>query len=73
MHIFNRKELRVTRDAAEEARVGQILDQAGIAHSTRCTGWPGRSHGTPGIKVEAAYEYHIYVAKRDYERAKGLV
>ena len=31
---------------------------------------PGRSHGTPFIDASAAYEYHLFVAAKDKERAE---
>ena len=34
---------------------------------------PGRYHGVPSINASAAYEYHVYVAGKDYDRAMRIL
>ncbi len=73
--IFNRRELCITRDAETERRVVSALDKAGIEHTVRSAfpTNPGRSHGAPGIRADAAYEYRVYVKCRDYKKAYSAI
>ena len=34
---------------------------------------PGRQHGVPFIDASAAYEYHLYVASKEKERAEYVL
>lgn len=80
--IFNRKELCVTFDMAEQARVRNTLTDNKIDYSIKTsnrmspsaisTGERGRT-GTYGQAASAMYEYKIYVHKADYEEAKSLI
>ena len=75
INIFNRREVLITRDMAAMSQTADRLNAAGIGVQVR-TGTlasAGRSHGIPGIRAESAYEYRIYVHRRDYERAKSLM
>jgi hypothetical protein len=75
MNILNRKELLLTRDSGELNRALGHLTANGIAYktATNSVANPGRSHGVPGINAEYAYQYRIYVHKKDYERAKYAI
>lgn len=70
-----KKEIRVTRDFNELNRIRESLAKNGIATSviTNTPTNPGRYHGMPFIKSSAAYQYHIYVAKKDVEKAKQIL
>lgn len=80
--IFNRKEVCVTYDMKEQARVRDILARNGIDYSVKTVnrmsasavsaGDRGRV-GTYGQDASAMYEYKIYVHKTDYEKAKKLI
>lgn len=69
--IFNRREVCLTRSLDEQARVRSLLNGLGIETHTISGGLnrSGRHHGIPGINLEAAYEYYVYVHKKDYDRA----
>ena len=80
--IFNRKELTVTFDMNEQARVRTLLAEEGIDYSVktvnRLSASPiaagSRSHtGTYGQNTDAMTEYIIYVKRADYERAVYLL
>jgi hypothetical protein len=75
MNILNRKELFLTRDPVELNRAIGHLTTNGIAYKTTTNSVtnPGRSHGVPGIRADYAYQYRIYVHKKDYERAKRAI
>lgn len=80
--IFNRKELCITYDMAEQARVREILSQNDIAYdmkvknrlspSSMAAGVRART-GSLGTDLEKNYEYKIYVHKDDYEQAEFLL
>lgn len=77
--IFNRRELLATYDMAQQAQVRAALDAAGIPYKVRVVdrkngqamlaGSRART-GSFGENMAMAYEYTIYVAKEDLERAQ---
>ena len=77
--IFNRRELLTTYDMAQQAQARAVLDAAGIPHKVRVVdrkngqamlaGSRART-GSFGENMAMAYEYTIYVAKEDLERAQ---
>lgn len=80
--IFNRKEVCVTYDMAEQARVRNILADNKIDYkvsaknrmspSPIATGARARA-GMVGQKTENMYEYKIYVHKSDFEHALNII
>ena len=73
--IWNRKEVCLTRDLNKMNAVHNILSKHGIDYITRTNSITnlGRYHGTLSIKADYAYEYRIYIHKRDYEFVKDLL
>lgn len=77
--IFNRRELLTTYDMAQQAQAQAVLDAAGIPYKVRVVdrkngqamlaGSRART-GSFGENMAMAYEYTIYVAKEDLERAQ---
>ena len=77
--IFNRRELLTTYDMAQQAQVRAALVAAGVAYKVR-VGDRKNGHamlarsrartGSFGENMAMAYEYTIYVAKEDLERAQ---
>ena len=77
--IFNRRELLTTYDMAQQAQARAVLDAAGIPYTVRVVdrkngqamlaGSRART-GSFGENMAMAYEYTIYVAKEDLERAQ---
>lgn len=77
--IFNRRELLTTYDMAQQAQARAGLDAAGIPYKVRVVdrkngqamlaGSRART-GSFGENMAMAYEYTIYVAKEDLERAQ---
>lgn len=77
--IFNRRELLTTYDMAQQAQARVVLDAAGIPYKVRVVdrkngqamlaGSRART-GSFGENMAMAYEYTIYVAKEDLERAQ---
>lgn len=57
---------------AKCSRVKSELAKNGVKYTVKTNSMtnPGRSHGTPFIKAECAYEYRIFVKSKDYEKAK---
>ncbi|MEA4970679.1 MAG: hypothetical protein VB051_09160 [Candidatus Pelethousia sp.] len=72
INIFNRREVCLTRSMDEQARVRSLLNGLGIETHTISGNLnrAGRHHGIPGIDLESAYEYYVYVHKKDYDRAR---
>lgn len=80
--ILNRKELIITFDMKEQARVRSILADHGIDYHIKTVnrmspspvsaGARGRT-GTFGQNHDTMLEYMIYVKKDDYEKALHLI
>ena len=70
-----KKELFITRDMKYYAEVTERLSANKIKYSFRLNSpyHTGRYHGVPLIKSEVAYEYKVYVKRKDYDRAKELL
>lgn len=73
--IFNRKEVRVTRRMEERFQICNLLELNGIPTITRTNSMTnsGRSRGIPGVDADYAYEYKIYVHRKDFETATNLL
>lgn len=80
--IFNRRELVTTGSMEEQNRVRDILAQNGIDYriktvnpTARATfGASGRARtGSFGVNLDCAYQYYIYVHKKDFARAQSLL
>ena len=80
--LFNRKELTVTYDISEQARIRKLLATEGIDYSVKTvnrmsaspisTGNRSRT-GTYGQNTDAMTEYIVYVKKADYDRATKVI
>ena len=80
--IFNRKELCITFDFKEQARIRDVLTFNNIdfiiktinrmSPSPMAAGSRART-GTFGQDTRTMYEYKIYVHKNDYEEAVHLI
>ena len=79
--IFNRKELFLTMDFNKQADIREILAAGNIPCVTKTTNIMNaqafgshRGHqGSLGINQDYAYEYRIYVHKKDYDKAVNLI
>lgn len=75
--LFNRKELLLTNHMEQQAKVQDILADNGIEYFVKTRSKAGglsRSRTVlPGTRIEAMYQYYIYVKKEDYEKAKHLI
>ena len=79
--IFNRRELYVTFSMKRQAEVRDILSGHGIAYQVKTVNRnspspiaSGRSRvGTAFENPDRAYEYIIYVRRKDYKTAKNLI
>ncbi len=80
--VFNRKELTVTFDMNELARIRTLLAGEGIDYSVKTVNRMSASPisagtrartGTYGQDTGAMIEYIIYVKRTDYERALYLI
>lgn len=65
--IFNRKEILITRDLIALKKCTDGLEAKEIDYKvvTNSLGDPGRNRGIPGMNVENAYEYRVYVNKKN--------
>ena len=65
----------ITWDLNEYQRTKGLLADHQIEYTTRSNPItnPGRYHGVPSISASAAYEYHVYVAGKDYDRAMRIL
>ena len=78
MNIFNRRELSLTWDFNERNRIEGRLAVDNIKYQTkhrRVGGSHGGNLGWGGgpYNMTVSCEYHIYVHKDDYERAKHVI
>ena len=75
MNFLNRRGIFLTRRSDELSKVTSSLMEDSIEYTTRTNSItnPGRYHGIPGIRSEYAYEYRVYVHKKDFERAKHVI
>ena len=80
--VFNRRELLTTCSMEEQSRVRDILAQNGIDYRIKTVnptaraafGASGRSRtGSFGVNLDCAYQYYIYVHKKDFARAQSLL
>lgn len=79
--IFTRKELLVTFDMKRQNDVCNILTAKGIDYTVKVTNRQnaalfGSSRGRAGsfgMNQNFAYEYKIYVHKKDYDNALRLI
>ena len=79
--IFTRKELLITLDMKRYGDVRDILSANGIAYTVKvinrqtaaAIGSSRARSGSFGINQKFAYEYKIYVHKKDYDNALRLI
>lgn len=66
-----KKEIRVTRNLDECNKIRALLSQYNIKSFiiTNTITNPGRHHGIPFINMENAYEYHIFVIRKEEQKA----
>lgn len=71
-NMIFRKEVYFTRNMEDYNRAKAALVDHGIEYTSKSNPMtnPGRSHGMPFIDASAAYEYHLFVARKDEEKAK---
>lgn len=70
--IFNRCEVLLTRDLTTLNKFTENLSKNGIEYkiATNSMTNPGRTHGIPWIRAEYAYEYRVYISRKDYKERK---
>lgn len=70
-----RQEVLTTRDIDKYWEIKNLLTKNNIKSFTVTNTMtnPGRHHGTPFINAAAAYQYHIFVKRKDYKLAKKLL
>lgn len=80
--VFNRRELLTTFSMEEQNRVRDILAQNNIDYRVKTVNPSARSAaagsgrartGSFGIDMDCAWQYYIYVHKKDYDRARSLL
>ena len=73
--MLGKREVFITRELDKYNQVRAALSDAGIESFARTNslGDPGRYRGAPMIDSSAAYEYRVFVRKKDYDTAKGLL
>lgn len=79
--IFTRKELLITLDMKRQSNVSDILSANGIDYTVKVTnrqnaaiiGSSRARVGSFGMNQNFAYEYKIYVHKKDYDNALRLI
>lgn len=73
--MFFKKEIYLTRDLAAYSHAKERLEKEHIRYNTVTNSMmnSGRYHGMPGIRAEAAYEYRIFVKRKDYWHARRVL
>lgn len=76
--IFNRKEVLTTFSMGEYANAKSILSECHIPYATKTSNMSGgnlgmgghrSTWGSIGENLNFAYQYYLYVHKKDYEEA----
>ena len=76
INILTRREIIIMRDLNQLNTIRNRLQDNGIENIVRtnnCITNTGRSHGAPNINAEFAYEYRVYVHRKDYKKAIRLI
>lgn len=75
MFDFFKREIRVTRNLNECNKIRELLLENNIQTYviTNTLTNPGRHHGIAFIQMDAAYEYQIFVKRKDLEKANFLI
>lgn len=75
MQMLFKREVLISRDLNQVNRIRDLLSQHKIdtTVSTNSLGSLGRYHGIPNISASDAYEYRVYVKRKDYEIAKAVL
>lgn len=70
--IFNRQELRAAISLAEVERIRTLLERQNISYTvkTKSPMNADRGRGIPGIRMDAAYVYRVYVRKEEADKAE---
>ncbi|MBQ2880523.1 MAG: hypothetical protein IJE27_07495 [Anaerotignum sp.] len=73
--IFNRKEVCITYDMKQQAKVRNILQSNGIKYTFKVTDRYGSNPSGSALRTkrDESCEYKIYVHKDDYEEAMYLI
>lgn len=74
--VFNRRELATTHSMPRQARIKQLLDNAGIEYSVKTRNTSGNfSRGTAAAAKdgEPYREYTVYVRKSDFDKALHII
>lgn len=68
--LFNRKEVAAVFSMKEQAEIRDVLRSKGFDYHVRVVSRNRRGKtGSFGINMDTAYEYIIYVHKKDYDQA----
>ena len=75
MFDFLKREIRVTRNIDECNKIRELLLENNIQTYviTNKLTKQGRHHGIAFIQMDAAYEYQIFVRRKDWEKANFLI
>lgn len=70
-----KKEVYFTRNMEDYNCAKAALVDHGIEYTSKSNPMtnPGRYHGTPFINASAAYEYHLFVARKEEEKAEQVL
>lgn len=73
MNLFTRREYFITRRLDELNICKNQLEKKNIKYKvvTNSITNTGRNHGIPFIDSNSAYEYRVYISKKDYNQMKG--
>lgn len=79
--LFTRKELLITSNTKQQGDVRDILSANGIEYVVKVTnrqnaallGSSRARTGSFGINQDLAYEYKLFVHKKDYDKALQLI
>ena len=77
LNLFNRKELVITRSMARQARIRELLTDAGIEYSLKVRNLEqGRVTSRERASLpggEHKFEYKFYVRKEDFSQALHII
>lgn len=70
-----RKEILITRELDQVNHIKDILAENDVKYyvTTNSITNPGRHHGVPFINSSAAFQYRVFVKRKDYDLARRLL
>lgn len=74
--MFGWREVYMSNSMSDFSKTREVLSQQGVHYKYKVKNMAGNSMhrmGSFGINIDFAYQYYLYVNKKDLEHAKHLI